>query len=63
MRILFWNRRASNFQAVFDNYLQDFKVVLDNGIQIEEFSFKIYVKLHCFFADSHARQKVINSTQ
>lgn len=63
MRVLFWNGRAPNFQTVFDNFLQDFKNVLDDGIRIEKINLTLKVKLHGFIADSQARPKVINSIQ
>lgn len=63
IRILFWNGKSPNFQAVFDHYLDDFKEVLRNGISINELNLIIKVKLHAFIADSQARPKVINSVQ
>jgi hypothetical protein len=63
MRLMFWNGRAPNFQAVFDHFLIDFKEVLNNGITIKELNLHLNINVHCFIADSQARPKVINSIQ
>jgi hypothetical protein len=63
IKLIYINGTKFNFNSIFENYLNDFKNLLKNGIIIESLNLTIKIFIHGLISDSPARSKVCNTKQ
>jgi hypothetical protein len=63
LKLIYINGKKFSFNSIFENYLNDFKNLLKNGVQIKKLNLTIKVHVHGLISDSPARSKICNTKQ